>query len=407
MAHAKLSPSSAERWMTCPASVVLSAQFPEDRSSSFAAEGTAAHELAERSLTNGVDPSVYVGDVIHADGFDFTVDADMAENVAVYVNFVRGLDTPGLEALSEYEVKLDISGITGEEGAEGTSDSVVLVGNTLCVVDLKYGRGLKVYAAENPQLAIYALAALDRYSLTHDIESVRLAIVQPRLDHIDVWDAPLAWLEDFRGRVETAAGRVALAEDLTDDSEPLGALVQPSEKGCVFCPAKGSCRALAEHAARSISADFADLDNVTPEAVKQASAAILTGEDIARLLPCLDMIENWCSAVRATATKTLTNGGDIPGYKLVEGRAGARKWGDPAAAEIYLRKTLRLKTEDAYERSLISPTTAEKLAKAGKIKPRGWEKLQDNIVRSAGKPSIAPTTDKRPAIAGITSADFE
>jgi len=114
-------------------------------------------------------------------------------------------------------------------------------------------------------------------------------------------------------------------------------------------------------------------------------------------LKSVDLIESWCKAIRAKAESELLAGNNVPGFKLVEGRRGARKWANEAEAETTL-KTMRLKLEEMYDLKLISPTEAEKLHKSGAIGPRQWPKLQQIIVQSEGKPSVAPENDKRPAL---------
>ena len=116
------------------------------------------------------------------------------------------------------------------------------------------------------------------------------------------------------------------------------------------------------------------------------------------------MIEGWCKAIRAKAEAELLAGHPVPGYKLVEGRRGSRRWTNDAEVEQTL-KSMRMKLEEMYDFSLISPTTAEKLHKAGTIGPRQWPKLQGLITQSEGKPSVAPATDKRPALVIQATAD--
>jgi hypothetical protein len=111
----------------------------------------------------------------------------------------------------------------------------------------------------------------------------------------------------------------------------------------------------------------------------------------------VDMIEDWCKAIRAEAERRLLDGQDVPGYKLVQGKKGARQWADAEAAEQML-KQFRVKLEDMYDLKLISPTTAEKLAKAETIGKRQWPKLQALITQSEGKPHVAPESDPRPAL---------
>ena len=111
----------------------------------------------------------------------------------------------------------------------------------------------------------------------------------------------------------------------------------------------------------------------------------------------VDLIEDWCKAIRTEAERRLFAGEEVPGYKVVAGKKGARAWDKSVDVEALL-KTMRLKDDEMYDRKVISPTTAEKLAKAGTIGPRQWGKLQEVITQSEGKPHVAPLSDSRPAL---------
>lgn len=158
MAHAKLSPSSASRWMTCPGSVAMSEGIA-DKSSSHADEGTAAHEMAERILLGELGTDL-IG-LKAENGVAFT--AAMLEGVMVYVDMVRDL-VKSTGGTLYVEQKLSIEHLTGEPGAKGTSDCVIDAGDELIVGDLKFGMGVRVDADDNEQLMIYALAALEKFS---------------------------------------------------------------------------------------------------------------------------------------------------------------------------------------------------------------------------------------------------
>jgi hypothetical protein len=123
-------------------------------------------------------------------------------------------------------------------------------------------------------------------------------------------------------------------------------------------------------------------------------------------MAAVPVVEIWCKAVLAEGERRLLAGVPVDGWKLVEGRRGSRKWSDTADAEAAL-KAMRLKHDEMYEYSVISPTTAEKLAKAGSLGARQWTKLQALIVQAEGRPSVAPASDKRPAISvAPVDADF-
>lgn len=401
--HAQLSPSSAHRWLHCPGSVALEAECPDD-SSDFADEGTAAHELAAMSLTNGQDASAFLGRVIEVNGKGWEVTAEMVEHVQKYLDYVRAL---GGELMVEQ--RLSVEAVTGEAGAKGTSDAVVLLPDELIVADLKYGRGVKVDAERNEQLAIYARAALDEFEFLGDFKRVRLVIVQPRLDHISEWDMPIASqgdgasLDSFVANSKPAAERALrfigkpAAEVKPDD-------LAPGEKQCRFCKAKATCPALRDHVLSTVADDFVDVSKPVVPQIEHAAERTVDNAILGNLLGAVDLVESWCKAIRAKAEAELLAGHPVPGFKLVEGRRGARRWTNDAEVEAAL-KAMRLKVEQMYDLSLISPTTAEKLHKAGDIGPRQWPKLQGFITQSDGKPSVAPESDKRPALVIQAAAD--
>lgn len=383
--HALLSPSSAARWMRCPASVVVTRDMPED-SSPYAIEGTCAHRLAEL-LLNGADgfPADEAAKVIAAG-----VDPDsLVEPVRVYVDYVRSL---GSEIVTE--VSLDISLITKEPEARGTSDAVVFSEGVLHVCDLKYGKGEPVSAEENPQLAIYAGAALAAFDFLGEIREVCMHIVQPRLNSISVWRVSVDELMAFLADVTRAGAQCLRLLDENRDPDTVPAeFFQPCAKACRFCRNRGKCTALAKYALSVAGLEL-------PAPLK----ASLDVQQLAYILDRIGLIKSWMDEVKAAAHAALMEGREVPGYKLVEGRAGSREWTDESKADKLL-KAWKVPADFRYVKSLISPTQAEKLLKLKTLTDEQWAELCGYVSREPGKPTVVPASDKRPAISGRPAAE--
>lgn len=389
--HALLSPSSAHRWLACPGSVMLESQLPEE-SSEFAAEGTVAHTVAALCLTENYGAHAYVGRIFD----DIEVTSDMADFVQIYVDAVREYAKGG-ELLVEQRVP--IGHVTGEENAAGTSDAIVILDDEIIVIDLKFGRGVIVDAKENDQGRMYALGALHLVGLLGvEPKRVRIVISQPRVAAApSEWDCTVEDLQAF-GEHAKQRGYHALQVLRHEDLRAVHHHLRPGDKQCRFCKAKASCPALSTLVAETTGADFED--------VTQKQLPTKVGEStvmhLGHYLPKLDLIEAWCDAIRKRAHAELLAGNHVPGYKLVQGKRGARGWLNAVEAEAVL-KSMRLKIEEMYDFKVISPTTAEKLL--AKDSPRRWTKLQPLIGQAEGKPTVAPEADPRPPLSVKPVAD--
>ena len=383
-AHAKLSASGSARWLACPGSVRLEEQFP-DRTSEYAEEGTAAHELAELMLRHKLHEIAEEDYRRHLETFKtgkyyshemFECCETYSDIVLERVNAAKAL-TADTQVLLEQ--RLDFS--PWVPGGFGTGDVVIISEASIEVIDFKFGKGVPVSAWDNSQMRLYALGAYNTYGYIFGPEIVTMTIIQPRLDNISediiTIDELLDWAEN------TVKPR---AEEALSDSGELKA-----GEHCKFCKAKAVCKTRAEANLALAKYEFQD-----PE--------LLTVEEIGEVLAQADELKAWVSDVEKYALDQAYNHGlTIPGWKLVEGRS-VRRFKDPdAVAKVLLSQGYN--SEEIYKRDLKGITDLQKML--GKKKFESL--LSDYIIKPPGKPKLAMESDNRPEIstAAIAAEEFK
>lgn len=423
--HAVHSPSGAKKRFACPGSLAMEAGLPND-GNDYTDEGTAAHALASMCLKEGSHPSGYLGRILRVvDGVyvddptavgatvrEYTVDVEMAGKVNVYVQSVRKFAEGNT---LDVEQALPIGHVSGEEGATGTGDAIIVTADykELQAHDLKYGMGVEVSAVENPQGMYYLSGALELHRAEFEAigempERFRFVIHQPRLDHLSEYSCTYDELMAWQAKARTAEGyaRTALEQKASwIHTEDPPVLVPGEHCKSAFCKARSTCPALARFVEKTVQCDF---EVMLP--MKKAEVAAIIPTDLKELglkFAVLDIVADWIKQVRARCEAALFDSNNDEavqqalGLKIVQGKKGNRAWDDAAAVEALLKK-MRYKTEVIYDLSVKTPPALEKL---GIIKPGHMEKLAEHIKQAEGKPSVAPLDDKRPALDITPKAD--
>lgn len=351
----------------------------KDAPSEYAAEGTAYHFVAATALENRLQCADAVGTFVEADGFKFTIDEENAAHAQVYVDRIRSIQGRGY-----YELRLDTSEVVGVPNQSGTGDAVTLDfdASTIHVDDLKFGRGEVVFAEKNEQLLQYGAAALLRFGLLHDWKFVKLGIHQPRIHH---YSEQIYAVEAVESWVRMSRERFQRAYELYQDPTKIAADdYVPGEKQCRWCPIRGKCAARASQF----------LTQFPIEAPAPISST-LTDEHLAAARGRVDAIEQWCSDIKAEAhNRAVLMGRTLPGWKVVNGRAGNRKWTDETTVEGKLKAAFG---EGAYKpRQVVSVAEAEKAAKKAKA---AWEDFVQYVTQAEGSKSLVRDDSPKQAVA--------
>ena len=366
--HARFSPSAAKRLLNCPPSLVLGEQFDEEESQ-YAAEGSAGHALAEYLIKKHLKQRT------RRPVSDYYND-DLLEAVDDYVSYCIGeIEDAKRECQDPHfavEQRVDVSDYVSD--CFGTADMVVITDQVIHIIDLKLGKGVPVYAEENPQLMIYGLGLLAFYEMLYDPKIVRLTIYQPRLNNSSTWDIEPAALKAWGEDVLRPRGAMAL----------MGAGEFQAGSWCRFCKARNQCRARADEFLKLAQMEF-------------RPPALLSDEEIAEVLKVADDLSKWASDVYAFAQdQAIVHGKEWTGFKLVEGRSNRKYTSDAEVAQAAEAAGYN----DIYKKSIIGVTEMERLM--GKAE---FARIIGPLVyKPQGKVTLVPESDKREAINKTTAA---
>ena len=375
--HALLSASSAHRWLECPPSVKLTADIP-DTAGEAAAEGTLAHSIVEERLDSIIEKGIWpkkAGAKLRMDERYRPVMEEHADTMVGYVmEIFDRLAEEGCDPVLMSEQRLDFSRWVPD--GFGTGDALIVADGVIHVIDYKYGKGVPVYAEDNPQLRLYALGAYEAYDALYDIQTVVTHIVQPRLDSLTSEELTAAEL--LKWADEYVAPRAQLA--MNGDGE-----MHPGE-WCRFCKVRATCRARAEQQLALAQYEF-------------KSPLVLTPEEIGDILGRVDELAKWAKSVKDYALQAaVSNGETFPGWKLVRGRANRKLTDEGEVAELLLEQGFQ--PHQIY--SLKGLTDLEEVVGKKQLA----DLLGDRIIKPEGRPTLAPETDKRQAITRSAADDF-
>ena len=368
--HALLSASSSHRWLACPPSARLCENY-EDTGREYAQQGTDAHSLCEHKLKLLL--GMETADPIAELSF---YDEEMEECACGYAEYVLSLVDEAKKTCKDpvvlIEQKLDFSRFVKD--GFGTGDCVIIADGTLYIIDYKHGKGVEVSAVDNPQMMLYALGALELFDGIYDIDTVQMAIYQPRRENVSVCvmekDDLLQWAYN------DLMAKAKLAYDGEGEFN--------AGEHCRFCKAKAVCRKRAEY-----NLELAKYDFEMP--------ATLEDDEIAAILIKADELAAWAADVKEFALQQALSGVKYDGFKIVEGRSNRKYTDENAVAD-----TVKKAGFDPYEPTLLGITAMEKLLGKKKFA----EILNRLVEKPQGKPALVPETDKRPPM-NTAAEDFK
>lgn len=391
-AHALLSPSASDRWINCPGSIAAGSLVESKPSSGFAAEGTAAHSVLEMCLRLDQDPDKFIGQEIEK---GYTVTEEMAHAVGHALDFVREEMrlNPALRLHIEARVKPGhLIGLHNGE-LEGTADIILEDGRMCITADYKHGQGIYVEVKDNSQLKLYAAGARERNG--KPFFKYRNVIIQPRnysnngraVREQTITETDLVyWLQ----KTVRPSAHAALTPNA------------PRNAGawCRWCPATGTCRVYARHAANAAAKEFGPVDPTEGPIVKEqlSNPDNMTPEQLSAALKNLPLLEGWMKAVKNQAFDTLKTGKPLPGWKLGYG-AKHRVWKDNIQAKVLAAfAKIGIKREELFTvPEFLTPPQVEKLLKEKSLwpaKPRNADRpptpLDPFFQFSMPEPKVVP-----------------
>lgn len=387
--HAELGASSSARWLACPGSVPLARPYLGGTASSYAAEGTVAHTIAQAALAD--EPVPAIGTTVTVDGHEILVTQEMHDAVDVYLDIVRPLLAQAQDG--GVEIRVHISSVPPTAECYGTADFVAIIGRKLFVVDLKFGKGVHVHVANNSQALFYALAVVETLHLDGLIDEIEIIVCQPRIDGAErqSWTIDIIDLWMWRDSKLIPAVQRILDGDTSLTDGPW----------CRFCPALPICPLKHELTVQAAAGAFDD--DWSPTNVDD-----LPPEEIAERLKLALRVEDWIDKLKEHVALMIHRGEDVPGFKLVEGRSN-RKWAGEDSDVL----------RELVERGKFTPHDAERFYKPAELQsPAQIEKtlkrmgrtqtqflLNGLINKPTGKPSLVPAADPRPAMAILTARE--
>ena len=413
--HAKLSPSSRHRWMRCPGSVREEAKYP-DNSGPAAIDGTHSHFLLEHCIKGNLgDPTAMVGVRLKDHEGEFVIDAARAQRVKVAIDYMRERSSALANhySVTKSEARVDPSYLIGRNDMGGTVDVQILDIDTLEVIDYKDGMG-EVAAEGNPQLEQYALGVLAGYKLpinaVYPFKWVKMTIIQPKLalKGLPAISSHTLSVADILGMIPRFVGEAA-ATDAPD------APLRPGDVQCKFCKAKGGCSALASNVMKEVGMLFQPIPQITEIAQQSANKDpnTMSDDQIREIMEAAPLMRQLLDAVDEEALRRLKAGKTIPGLKVVHGR-GSKAWALPEDEMADKLRKMGIPKDAVYVTKLVSPAQAVKLTwtkRDGTTKQLSERQIKtmdtEYIAKLAGKLTVVPESDSRPAVTLDASPLFE